>query len=40
MSTKNDAMAKVLKWLPERYGFDINEEKIKGSLSKWLPCKR
>lgn len=35
--TKNDAMAKVLKWLPERYGVDINEEKIKQSYGILIP---
>ena len=29
ITTRNDAVAKVLKWLPKRYGVDINEEKIK-----------
>ena len=27
--TKNDAKAKVLKWLPERYGVHVTAEKIK-----------
>ena len=35
--TKTDAMAKVLKWLPERYGVDINEEKIKQSYGILIP---
>lgn len=30
-------MAKVLKWLPERYGVDINEEKIKQSYGILIP---
>jgi len=29
--TKNDAIAKVLKWLPVRYGFHVTVEKIKQS---------
>ena len=33
--TKTDAMAKVLQWLPERYGVDINEEKIKQSREEF-----
>ena len=33
--TKNYAMAKVLQWLPERYGVDINEEKIKQSREEF-----
>ena len=37
ITTKTDAMAKVLKWLPERYGVDINEEKIKQSYGRLIP---
>jgi len=35
--TKNDAMAKVLKWLPERYGVQVTAEKIKHSYEILIP---
>jgi hypothetical protein len=35
--TKNDAMAKVLKWLPERYGVHVTAEKIKHSYGILIP---
>jgi len=35
--TKNDAMAKVLKWLPVRYGVHVTAEKIKQSYGILIP---
>jgi hypothetical protein len=35
--TKNDAMTKVLKRLPERYGFHVTAEKIKHSYGILIP---
>lgn len=29
--TKNDAIAKILNWLPERYGVNINDDKTEKS---------
>lgn len=34
---KNDTMAKVLKWLPERYGVHVTAEKIKRSYGILIP---